>query len=96
MVLSSWLRLVGDVWLVGTHPDWPESEAADPLVIELEGTRYPDASIRDHFAGEYEAWQDWTADDPDAGGFVLPLAPDRLHKANISGGFPGPAIGAEK
>jgi len=88
MVISSWLRLVGDVWLVGTHPDWPESAAADPLVIELEGTRYPDASIRDYFAGEFKAWQDWTAADADAGGFVLPLAPDRLHKANVSGGGP--------
>jgi hypothetical protein len=25
MTLLSWVRLVGDVWLVGTNPDWPES-----------------------------------------------------------------------
>ena len=88
MALSSWLRLVGDVWLVGTHPDWPEAMAADPLVIELEGTRYPDAPVRDYFAGEFDTWRDQTAEDPDTGAFVLPLAPDRLHKANVSGGGP--------
>ena len=49
MTLLSWLRLVGDVWFVGTHPDWPESAAADPLVIELEGSKYPDVPIIDYF-----------------------------------------------
>lgn len=34
LTLQSWVRLVGDVWLVGTHPEWPESASADPLVIE--------------------------------------------------------------
>ena len=57
-------------------------------MIELGGTRYPDASVRDFFAGEFDAWQAWTAEDAGAGGFVLPLAPDRLHKANVSGGGP--------
>jgi hypothetical protein len=28
MTLLSWLRVVGDVWLVGTHPQWPESGLA--------------------------------------------------------------------
>ena len=46
MVASSWLRLVGDVWLVGTHPEWPESDQADSLVIELEGSRYPRSFYR--------------------------------------------------
>lgn len=88
MAVSSWLRLVGDVWLVGTHPVWTESAAADPLVIELAGTRYPGVSIRDHYQEEFEAWKDWSADDPGAGGFILPVAPDRLHKANISSDAP--------
>lgn len=88
LTLLSWVRTVGDVWLVGTHPDWPESSSADPLVIEVEGSRRPNASIRDYFDGELEAWQDWSRDQPDAGQFVLPLAPDRLHKDNVSGGPP--------
>lgn len=28
------------------------------------------------------------AQDPAVGSFVLPVAPDRLHKANVSGGLP--------
>lgn len=81
MTLSSWVRIVGDVWLVGTHPEWESSASADPLVIEAEGSRYEtEASIRDYFEDEWEQ----------RGGseFVLPLAPDRLHKDNISGGGP--------
>lgn len=88
MVVSSWMRLVGDVWLVGTHPEWPESDQADPLVIELEGSRYPGVSIVDFWAGEYDAWQEMSEGEPEIGGFVMPVAPDRLHKANISGGSP--------
>lgn len=88
MTLLSWVRLVGDVWLVGTHPQWTNSASADPLVIELEGPRYPSASIRGHFEDELEQWHESHALDPDAGPFVLPVAPDRLHKDNVSGGPP--------
>jgi hypothetical protein len=88
LTLLSWLRLVGDVWLVGTHPDWPSSASADPLVIQVEGSHYPDASMRAHYEGEWEQWEEWTEDDPDAGPFELDLAPDRLHKENVSGGAP--------
>ncbi len=31
LTLLAWARLVGDVWLVGTHPMWPTSAAADPI-----------------------------------------------------------------
>ncbi|MDT0529138.1 hypothetical protein RM555_09050 [Micromonospora sp. DSM 115977] len=83
MVLSSWIRIVGDVWLVGTHPQWPSSAAADPLVLELAGSRYPDSDIREYFAEEIEAWQE-DQDEP----FLLPVAPDHFHKDNVSGGGP--------
>ncbi|MEU4239157.1 hypothetical protein [Actinoplanes sp. NPDC026619] len=83
MTLLSWVRIVGDVWLVGTHPEWPASAAADPLVIGVEGSRYPDFSLRDYFDEEWTAWQG----DP-VGTFLLPLAPDRFHKDNVSGGGP--------
>jgi hypothetical protein len=49
LTLLSWVRLVGDVWLVGTHLLWTASAPADPLVIEVEGAWYPGASITDHF-----------------------------------------------
>ena len=89
MTVLSWLRIVGDVWLVGTHPDWPEAAAADPLVIELEGSSYPGDSIRDHFASEYEYWREGQAESRDGARlFCLPVSPDRLHKNNVSGGGP--------
>lgn len=89
MTVSSWLRLVGDVWLVGAHPLWDDIDQADPLVVELEYAGYPGVSPQDFYEGEFEAWQEQFSDDPaEAGGFVLPVAPDRLHKANISGGLP--------
>jgi len=89
MTLLSWVRLVGDVWLVGTHPQWSTSASADPLVIEVEGSRYPSApAIRDYFNDELSNWREWSAEDPNAGPFVLPLAPDRLHKEHVSGGPP--------
>ncbi len=88
MTVLAWMRSVGDVWLVGTHPEWPESASADPIVIELEGSRHPGTSIREYFASELEDWREQAAEDLCAGPFVLPVAPDRLHKQNFSGGAP--------
>ena len=87
LTLLSWVRLVGDVWLVGTHPRWTASASADPLVIEVEGTRWPGVSMRDHFEEDHQAHQLWASESAeDVGPFVLPVAPDRLHKDNVSGG----------
>jgi hypothetical protein len=88
LTVDSWVRIVGDVWLVGTHPQWPESAEADPLVIEVEGARFPDSPIRSYYTDEWTAWQGADANETERSGFVLPVAPDRLHKANISGGAP--------
>jgi hypothetical protein len=87
LTLLSWIRLVGDVWLVGTHPEWPASADADPLVIQVEGSHYPESPIQDHFLNKWEQWRD-DAEDPKRGPFILEVAPDRLHKANVSGGPP--------
>ena len=58
MTVSSWVRLVGDVWLVGTHPQWTASVSADPLVIELEESRRADGqSLRDYYDEEWTDWQ---------------------------------------
>lgn len=86
MTLLSWMRIVGDVWLVGTHPDWPESSTADPLVIQVEGAHHPDFAIEGFFAEELAAWGDDVRSSHESTPFVLPLAPDRLHKSNVSGG----------
>src|SRR5690349_7553440 len=89
MTLLSWLRIVGDVWLVGTHPEWPEATSADPLVIELEGSRYLNHPIREYFESDYDLWFEAQAGSAeDRGLFCLPMSPDRLHKDNTSGGPP--------
>lgn len=84
MTVSAWIRHVGDVWLVGHHPRWPESVLADPLVVEFEQAVYG-GGAREYYAEELERWRE----DPDPGeGFQLDYAPDALHKANISGDGP--------
>ena len=72
-----WL-VVGSVDLIGYHRSWPR-EGADPLVV------YPPVAMMD----ELDAWEEMVAegeasDEPFEGG----LAPDDLHKDNISGGSP--------
>jgi hypothetical protein len=84
LVVSSWVRIVGDVWLVGTHPDWEASTAADPLVVEIAGLRYPGHDVRPYVLDEFEQWRE----DPQGRPFQLPVAPDHLHKNNVSGGPP--------
>ncbi len=88
MTLVSWLRIVGDVWLVGTHPDWPDAGSADPFVVEVAGSRYPGNSAAEGFADELDGYHDMSEGSVHADPFVLPVAPDRLHKDNISGGPP--------
>ncbi len=44
--------------------------------------------MTDYFESDFEAWQYDAAEGDALDPFVLPLAPDRLHKANISGGPP--------
>jgi hypothetical protein len=88
LTLLSWVRLVGDVWLVGTHPGWPTSASADPLVIQVEGSHHPDHPIQDYFTDKWEQWHEYAEKDPESGPFILDLAPDRLHKENVSGGPP--------
>lgn len=84
MVVSSWVRIVGDVWLVGTHPEWETSAAADPLVVEVAGERNPGQDVRPYLLDEFEQWRE----DPQGKPFQLPIAPDHLHKNNVSGGAP--------
>jgi hypothetical protein len=84
MVLSSWVRIVGDVWMVGTHPEWETSAAADPLVVEVAGWRYPGEDVRPSLLDEFEQWRE----DREGRPFRLPVAPDHLHKNNVSGGAP--------
>lgn len=84
MTLSSWIRIVGDVWLVGTHPEWETSAAADPLVVEVAATRYANHDRRSFLEYEHQQWREEAEDEL----FQLPVAPDQLTKDNVSGGGP--------
>ena len=66
-----WLH-VGSVNLCGAHPAWGGCEYPDPLVV------YPPSvalSDLDDFQEEPE------------GSFLIPIAPDDFHKADVSGGM---------
>lgn len=84
LTVAAWIREVGDVWLVGDHPDWSDSELADPLVVEFEASAYVDVDIRDHHRAEHRHLLETDDDSP----FHIWFAPDDFHKANISGGEP--------
>ena len=79
LAVRVWLQEVGNVNLIGTHPEW-HFEYSDPLVVECA----IDGVVEDY---EYRKKMGWFAL---AGTDRLPLylAPDYLHKADISGGAP--------
>ena len=79
LALRSWFEEVGQVNLNGRHPAWT-FEYPDPLVVE--------API-DYIRSEYEQWSEARGTQSDRGAlFEMPVAPDYLHKANVSGGMP--------
>ncbi|MBX2801823.1 MAG: hypothetical protein KTR31_29360 [Myxococcales bacterium] len=76
---KAFIRHVGAVSLAGFHPDWPGPERLDPLVLD----RVWGPGL-ESLESEREEWLEDEEDEP----WLLPLAPDRFHKANISGGGP--------
>lgn len=71
--LAAFWQEVGSVDFVGMHPSWPAG--LDPLVVYP-----PEAALSDLDSGE--------ADEDISPQFEATLAPDDLHKDNISGGLP--------
>jgi hypothetical protein len=77
--LRAWFEEVGQVNLNGAHPAWL-FEYPDPLVV--------DAPL-DLIRSEYAAWDADRGTEWERGStFEVPIAPDYLHKANVSGGMP--------
>lgn len=89
-----WIELVGDVNLLGIHPSWPRELVADPLVVEVEYKSWLWAqrdrtAVRAQLESARQGWEDYARDGlGDVGCFAIEVAPDALHKANISGGAP--------
>ena len=93
MTVRAWIEIVGDVNLLGVHADWPADLVTDPLVVEFEYKswnwgRQDRLAVRAHFEGEYDSWRYNADEGVECGPFTLDVAPDALHKANISGGAP--------
>jgi hypothetical protein len=106
VALRSFWEQVGSVDFIGAHPEWPlpaycdlagfpnpKSAApeqllfADPIVVEAVETilsEYDDEYAPDVESGEI---------DPEEQPFCFSVAPDALHKANVSGGQQDVAIG---
>jgi hypothetical protein len=76
--LVAFWQEVGTVDLVGMHPSWPEG--LDPLVVYP-----PEAAISDLDDWEMRIEE---GEEDCAGRFEAGLAPDDLHKDNVSGGLP--------
>ena len=74
--LTAFWRTMDSICLIGKHPDWPAY--SDPLVVEpvdaaLEEAQTWHESVQEHGVAEI---------DP----FRIPIAPDKYHKDNVSGG----------
>jgi hypothetical protein len=78
LALRCWFEEVGQVNLIGQHPEW-DYDYADPLVV---------MAPPEYVLSEYEAWEADRGADWDRGEFEVDIAPDYLHKADVSGGPP--------
>jgi hypothetical protein len=78
LALRCWFEDVGEVNFIGGHPDW-RFDYPDPLVLD---------STPEFLVSEYRQWEDDRGTRWDAGAFTADLAPDYLHKADVSGGAP--------
>ena len=94
LVISEWIRSVGDVNLVGNHPKWPKQDMlTDALVVEFEYKAWKAGNDigKKHYKGTYNEWQDnlETYGSDEIGPFVLEFAPDAYTKVYMSGGTYG-------
>jgi hypothetical protein len=78
LALRCWFEEVGLVNLMGEHPAW-DYDYTDPLVVE--------APV-DYIESEFDEWEADRNSEWNRGAFTVDLAPDYMHKANVSGGPP--------
>lgn len=89
--VRAWYEIVGQVNLVGFHPDWPDSATLDPLWVDHIVAPLHDKEQVMHYV--QEMFEDWQAESEEYGAeefgpFYLEMAPDFLHKVGCSGGQP--------
>ena len=73
LAVAAFWRRIGSINLIGSHPDWSGCDYPDPLVVEC-----VDSAIV-----ELDEYLDRADNDV----FRIPIAPDYLHKENVSGGM---------
>jgi hypothetical protein len=78
LALRTWMEVVGQVDLNGSKPAW-NVDVLDPLMVEVP---------MDYVWSEHSTWSADRGTEWDQGSFRIEIAPDGLHKANISGGPP--------
>lgn len=81
--LRIWQEQVGGVCLLGTHPDWARTGYANDEAYPI----YTDPLCVDPLYEIERQVEDW-GDLFEEGEFAFDIAPDLLHKANISGSGP--------
>src|SRR5262245_19406622 len=77
--LRAWYEVVGSVWWTGTHPEW-RTDDTDALVVNP--VSYILDACRQWLEDREERYEEYREI------YHAEIAPDRLHKANISGGAP--------
>ncbi len=80
--LRAWYEIVGSVNLMGAYPGLDFYSDKSGLVPD----KYPDPLVILPIEAAFDEYQNAARDD-DAP-FFLPLAPDKFHKENVSGGSP--------
>lgn len=79
LALRLWFEEIGEVDLVGRHPAW-DFDYPDPLVVQA-----PVGYVLSEFEEfEHDRGTEWDR----GSAFEVPIAPDYLHKADVSGGMP--------
>jgi hypothetical protein len=91
LAVRVWLQEIGNVNLTGSHPLWG-FQYGDPLVVECA----IDDVVEEYEDRKHVGWFELAGTDR----FPLSLAPDYLHKSDVSGGapyginLPAPAVDA--
>lgn len=90
VILEAWLMEVGNINLMGSHPDWPRPgyifEEDKATVDPLRTDAFVCEITSDYVDYLYEEWQSLAPEERPP--FRIDFSPDHLHKANISGGMP--------
>jgi len=82
--LRAWYEIVGSVNFIGAHPEWEARHSNDPLVVD------PLAFALEEYREWWESCAEFGAEE--MAPYAVPVAPDEMHKATISGTPPSSVV----